>query len=459
MSLKINILSFLFTTLFFVGIPVFIEAQVTLDANGPGSTYELINSKLAPGYTAVETPDQCASHPSFGRHIAEVFDATLNKYVFEFYIHVPTTFPVGTTTADNDRCQNFDRQRVEIKTYEPSPANLKGTVGETVNYKWKFRLPTGFQPSPNFTHIHQVKAVGGDEGDPLFTLTVRAGTPNILQLLYVKDSATSATELSSINLANIAGVWVEATEVVQVGANGTFSMEIKRVDDGTNLLSYSTSSIETIRPSNTFIRPKWGIYRSLNSPTYLRDDSIRIASISIQEGVLPVTLTNFSAQIINKKTLIKWNVENEINFSDYEIEQSSNGVDFVKLAVVKPSNQSAYSYEYENTNHQKQYFRLKLIDNNGKFSYSNIVVINANSTSAITVYPNPAKDFITVNTNEIHPNSYFIISNVDGKGMNKISAKNSATTISTVKFSNGLYYIKLIENNQTISTNQFIISR
>ena len=354
---------------------------------------------------------------------------------------------------------NFDRQRVEIKTYESSPANLKGTVGETVNYKWKFRLPLGFKPSPNFTHIHQVKAVGGDEGDPLFTLTVRAGTPNILQLLYVKDSATSATELSSINLANIAGVWVEATEVVQVGANGTFSMEIKRVDDGTNLLSYSTSSIETIRPSNTFIRPKWGIYRSLNSPTYLRDDSIRIASISIQEGVLPVTLTNFSAQIINKKTLIKWNVENEINFSDYEIEQSSNGVDFVKLAVVKPSNQSAYSYEYENTNHQKQYFRLKLIDNNGKFSYSNIVVINANSTSAITVYPNPAKDFITVNTNEIHPNSYFIISNVDGKGMNKISAKNSATTISTVKFSNGLYYIKLIENNQTISTNQFIISR
>ena len=48
-------------------------AQVILNADGPGNTYELINSVLAPGYDAVEHPE-CV-HPSFGRHIAEVFDA------------------------------------------------------------------------------------------------------------------------------------------------------------------------------------------------------------------------------------------------------------------------------------------------------------------------------------------------------------------------------------------------
>jgi hypothetical protein len=54
--------------------------QVTLNADGPGSTYELIKSVLAPGYNAVEAPD--AAHAAFGRHIAEVFDARVNKNVF-----------------------------------------------------------------------------------------------------------------------------------------------------------------------------------------------------------------------------------------------------------------------------------------------------------------------------------------------------------------------------------------
>ena len=111
---------------------------------------------------------------------------------------------------------NYDRQRIEIKTYESSPANLKGTAGETVNYKWKFKLPKGFKPSPNFTHIHQVKAVGGDDGDPLFTLTVRAGSPNILQSLYVIDSATSSFVQGFVNLSSIEGIWIDATEVIKL---------------------------------------------------------------------------------------------------------------------------------------------------------------------------------------------------------------------------------------------------
>ena len=45
-------------------------SQVVLNADGPGGTYELINSILAPGYDVVESPD--CSHPEFGRHITEV---------------------------------------------------------------------------------------------------------------------------------------------------------------------------------------------------------------------------------------------------------------------------------------------------------------------------------------------------------------------------------------------------
>jgi hypothetical protein len=248
-------------------------SQVVLEADGPGNTYELISSIFAPGNDAVENPE-CV-HPEFGRHIAEVWDSDLNRYVFEFYSHV---------TPDNDRCINFDRQRIEIKTYEPSPAYLKGVTGETIVYKWKFKLPVGFQPSSSFTHIHQIKAVGGNDGDPLFTLTPRKGSPNKLELIH-----DNTTKVKIVNLSLFEGVWVECTEVVYVDSiYGTYSMTIKKVSDSTTLLSYSNNKIMTIRSDNTFIRPKWGIYRSLNTPSELRDEAMRFAGFSIQEGTTGV---------------------------------------------------------------------------------------------------------------------------------------------------------------------------
>ena len=56
-------------------------SQVILSADGPGDTYELINSVLAPGGNVVEVPD-CA-HPEFGRHIDEAYDSILNENVFK----------------------------------------------------------------------------------------------------------------------------------------------------------------------------------------------------------------------------------------------------------------------------------------------------------------------------------------------------------------------------------------
>jgi len=123
--------------------------QVLLKADGAGNTYELITSVLAPGSNPIEAPD--CGHMDFGEHIDEIFDNDLNAHVFRFYIH---------TDQDNDRCINFDRQRNEIKSFDKSPDNTLGVENEKVIYRWKFKLPAGFQSSPKFTHIHQLKSVG-----------------------------------------------------------------------------------------------------------------------------------------------------------------------------------------------------------------------------------------------------------------------------------------------------------
>ena len=280
------------------------HAQTVLNADGPGNTYELINSVLAPGYNAIEVPD--ISHSDFGRHITEVFDTDLNKNVFEFFIHV---------TPDNDiSTLKTDRQRIEIKTYGPSPSNLKGTVGETVQYKWRFKIPVGFQPSTSFTHIHQVKAVDGDDGNPIFTLTPRKGTPNKLELIYVKDENSGTDKKVIVNLSLFEGVWVEVTETIKIGASGTYAIAIKKVSDNSIILSYSSADIQTIRADNSFIRPKWGIYRSLATPSSLRDESIRFSDISIQE--LPALSTKDFDNDKNTGGLYPNPVRDVLNFTD-----------------------------------------------------------------------------------------------------------------------------------------------
>ncbi len=246
-------------------------AQVTLNADGPGNTYALITSVLAPGANPIETPD--CSHNAFGNHIDEVFDTSLNANVFQFYIH---------TTPDNDRCTSFDRQRNEIKTYDQSPNNLKGIQGEIVRYKWKFKLPAGFQSSSNFTHIHQLKSVGGTLADmPMYTLTTRKGNPDQLQLRYAATD-TQVTLLQT-SLSPFIDTWVDVTETITYATAGTYSITIRNSATGAILLNYSNNNINNWRPGGSFVRPKWGIYRSLINAQDLRDETLRFAAFSIEE--------------------------------------------------------------------------------------------------------------------------------------------------------------------------------
>jgi hypothetical protein len=243
------------------------QTTTTLTADGTTDTYTLINSVL--GGTAEETPD--CSHTAFGPHITQSFDNTLNKYVFDFWIHV---------TPDNDRCINFDRQRNEIKTYGPSPAAVKAFLGDTMDFRWQFQLAAGFQPSPSFTHVHQVKAGDGNADAPMITISAYSGSPDVLRINTWNDAGVE-TILANADLTPFKGTWVEADEHVYFNWTGTYSVTIKRVSDGAVLFSYTNNSIEMWRTGTTFVRPKWGIYRSLNNSSYLRDEDVLFGGFCI----------------------------------------------------------------------------------------------------------------------------------------------------------------------------------
>jgi hypothetical protein len=214
-----------------------------LQADGPGGTYDLLRT----AYT-VEVPD--CGH--MVQHISEAQDAELGRPVFVFELHV---------AEDDDRCTATDRQRAEIRAHAE---DIVASEGETVHYAWKFKLDAGFQGTPNFTHIFQIKS---DESPPVMTLTPRVDTMAIDGRIGVRGS----TELQKF-----LGAWVQVELRVLYAEAGELAMTIRRVDDSEVLFDYSGDA-DMWDANASGHDSKFGLYRSLSSAGQLRDEQVRFA--------------------------------------------------------------------------------------------------------------------------------------------------------------------------------------
>lgn len=243
-----------------------LHAQATLTATASsGSAYPVIS---AAGF-GNENPD--CIHTSFGPHVTQAFDSQLGKNVFVFHSHI---------VDDNDRCINTDRVRMEIKGGGSSEEQAQG---QTAYFRWKFKLDANFIGSSSFCHIFQIKAVDGDDGAPLITITPRAST---LQVIHDGGDEAGSVDLGTlvtVDLAPFLGTWVEGYVKYTSSDNGSFEITLKRVSDGATLLSYSkTSGIDLWRTGASRNHPKWGVYRKKVSG--LRDEQVRFADFCISES-------------------------------------------------------------------------------------------------------------------------------------------------------------------------------
>lgn len=236
---------------------------------------------------------------------------------------------------------------------------------------------------------------------PLITLTLRKATPNRLELRYAET--TTQVTLKQVDLAPFEGEWVEVIETVEYGEIGTYSININKVSDGTSLLSYSNVSIRMWKTMADFIRPKWGIYRSLNNSLDLRNEEVLFANFSITEfPPLPVELIDFKASLFkDDKARLEWSTASETNNDYFEIERSSNGIDFRSLGKVSGNGTTTLASNYEYLDQSPpagtQYYRLKQVDFDGQFSYSDIKSVNLSLlNNQISLFPNPGNEYVFI---------------------------------------------------------------
>ena len=109
----------------------------------------------------------------------------------------------------------------------------------------------------------------------------------------------------------------------------------------------------------------------------------------------PVTIASIKANVQNDKVSVDWNVENQSNMKQYEVERSADGKNFSIVAEIAANNNSSSSYNWldENAAQGNNYYRIRSVDVNGKIEYSSIVKAQISNVSvSLKIYPNPAVD-------------------------------------------------------------------
>ena len=254
----------------------------TLDADGDAvglSAYDLIWDFGGSG--SIETPDLYAvNHPEV-EHIYEDHDPDIGNH-FVFIIH-------RDIDKDRDRLENTDRQRNEIKTFDRSEEAVKGYENETFVYRWKFRINADMEVSTRFSHFFQLKAVGGNSSHPILTISgaERSGEDGI-EVRY--SSLQQDSILERKDWSSVTGEWLEAYCRATFSESGDLRLIVTRVGDDEVIFDIDERGLDLWRgedPSH-FVRPKWGIYRSILDLDNLRpeEENVRFANFSISEVML-----------------------------------------------------------------------------------------------------------------------------------------------------------------------------
>ena len=189
---------------------------------------------------------------------------------------------------------------------------------------------------------------------------------------------------------------------------------------------------------------------------------------------LPVELTYFDAEWNNKQhTEVRtfWETATEIDNDHFDVERSTDGVNFVKIGEVasKGASTTTQNYEFMDTDPVKggiSYYRLKQVDIDGTFEYSHIVVLadDTEITEVVNVWPNPTTDRINVLVNATEAETAAIyLFGVDGRLFQTydVNFEEGANVmeINTSSLASGEYFINIVLTNNEVRTKSFLIQR
>ena len=239
------------------------------------------------------------------------------------------------------------------------------------------------------------------QASPVFNIT--NGITYSLVRLRAIDACGNAT-LNDVSILPLQNVVVNAssncfyndiTLSVDTIANASYQW-FKRSSNGDSVQVSSAQNfqINYLLPGDT------GTYISKVSVNSGCLTTLSYFSVTGTCNLLPVKDLNLSGRQSGSTAELKWAVKEEINVSEYIIERSSKqttGFQAIGNVNAKANGANNY-YQFIDSRPEggANYYRLKVVDKDGKITYSNTIVLNW-SGSKISLYPNPARDMVNIN--------------------------------------------------------------
>ena len=184
-------------------------------------------------------------------------------------------------------------------------------------------------------------------------------------------------------------------------------------------------------------------------------------------NVLPVAIQEFAGDYINDKILLNWKFSQILNLNTFVVERNTNN-SFTEIGRVEVTNRNLSISQYSFLDilpKIKNAYRLKIIKNDGTFTYSNIILLSKNkSLGDVRIYPNPVSNILNLTfTNQIGRNYIITLltsSNQLVKEIKFASSINSNLQINrTVNMPSGLYILKILDINSNEEITQKVIFR
>lgn len=182
------------------------------------------------------------------------------------------------------------------------------------------------------------------------------------------------------------------------------------------------------------------------------------------ETSLPVNLITFDVSNKNDHVLLEWATVSEQNNKGFEIERSTDGMNWAQIGFIgskSVSGNSDFKQDYifpDNTAlNGRNIYRLKQIDFDGKYAYSPIRTIWLKKSSSISIYPNPVTDKLYLTG--LQGDEQIRVYDLLGSLIYHQKAINPTVSISLEAFGSGIYYLHIAAVNGTVATHKIVKSR
>lgn len=298
-----------------------------------------------------------------------------------------------------------------VPTLSNTSYSCNGNTFATATPAWWINSSTGVitltfsSPVSNFT-----VAVNGTNDTELFTFTAATG---------------------SVNLTNFctAGFTLQGAGNQLLYSGGSASGTIISINNPTGSLQYTMT------------------HNGLGSGSRIALLDCFAAAIP-----LPTEIGKFTGKILTHQEAIEveWQMISESNNDYFQIEQSPNGTDFQAIGIEKSKGDSKNTqfYQFTDTNplFGNNYYRLKMVDVDGNYQYSNIIQLEFKGNE-IRVFPNPTKGIFEIQGKYATEGTVYVSDYIGRLVLQQNLATSQQIDLSNEP--NGTYFIKILSNGPT----------